>query len=198
MMTKIQRVKKAQLWSPWKIAAIATLLAVVGLSILFSAAAVLELVFLPQGAWWVGILAIGLMCMAFLVPAGVAIRFHPRFRRWWHGFLFGAVYGGVMLPIAVLITSVISYLGYARVRPPPLSAAAGVELVLLPLSGGLFVLLWLASRTSRGKLLVTDNTHCPNCEYNLIGNTTYICPECGEPFTLEELEITSKDLDPIQ
>ena len=21
--------------------------------------------------------------------------------------------------------------------------------------------------------------HCPNCNYNLIGNTTGICPECG-------------------
>jgi len=60
----------------------------------------------------------------------------------------------------------------------------------------LFVALWGASRSSRGKLLITHKSHCPNCAYNLIGNTSGVCPECGRAFTLEELEIAPEELRP--
>jgi len=45
-----------------------------------------------------------------------------------------------------------------------------------------------------GKLLVTYKAHCPHCGYNLIGNTTRICPECGNPFTMQELDVTPEEL----
>ena len=64
------------------------------------------------------------------------------------------------------------------------------------IGGCLFVVLWIASRKSRGQLKIVHGTHCPTCEYNLVGNTTYICPECGQPFTLEELDVSADDLEP--
>ncbi len=78
----------------------------------------------------------------------------------------------------------------------PLGVMVGAAVTVSILSGGLFVLLWIASRKSRGQLKIVHGTQCPTCEYNLVGNTTYICPECGEPFTLEELDISADDLKP--
>lgn len=37
---------------------------------------------------------------------------------------------------------------------------------------------------------------CPGCGYCLIGLAEQVCPECGRPFTLEELDVTSRDLRP--
>ena len=77
-------------------------------------------------------------------------------------------------------------INYLQSRPPlglmgPLGVMVGAAVTVSILSGGLFVLLWIASRKSRGQLKIVHGTHCPTCEYNLVGNTTYICPECGEP-----------------
>ncbi len=35
---------------------------------------------------------------------------------------------------------------------------------------------------------------CPNCRYDLRGATEMRCPECGRPFTLEELHISEDEL----
>jgi predicted amidophosphoribosyltransferase len=70
--------------------------------------------------------------------------------------------------------------------------------VAFAIGGSLLALVWVASRTSRGKLQIVDGTCCPCCGYNLVGNKTYICSECGQPFTLEELDITAEDLEPVQ
>ncbi len=34
---------------------------------------------------------------------------------------------------------------------------------------------------------------CPGCKYNLIGNVTQVCPECGRSFTFEELGLTEDE-----
>ena len=198
MMAKVQRVKKVELWSVWKITAVATLMGGCAAAIMLCFGLLVEAAFPSPAETLILVLALCLMCLSFLLPAMVAIRYHPRFKNWWHGFLFGAIYGGAMLPIAALVGFVISYFGFARIRPPPMSVIIGPALVSVLVGGGLFVLLWIASRKSRGKLLITDKTYCPSCGYNLVGNTTYICSECGQPFTLEELDITTEDLEPVQ
>jgi len=62
--------------------------------------------------------------------------------------------------------------------------------------GLLFLVLWISSRSSRGRLLIQDGVHCPGCGYNLKGNTSSVCSECGRPFTLEELDLAAQDLQP--
>ncbi len=37
--------------------------------------------------------------------------------------------------------------------------------------------------------------YCLHCGYCLIGTTERLCPECGEPFSLEELGIDEYDLE---
>jgi hypothetical protein len=35
---------------------------------------------------------------------------------------------------------------------------------------------------------------CPQCDYNLFGLTQMRCPECGRPFTFEEVGATPAEL----
>jgi hypothetical protein len=35
---------------------------------------------------------------------------------------------------------------------------------------------------------ITPPGHCPNCGYDLTGNVSGVCPECGEKVTLRETE----------
>jgi rubrerythrin len=39
----------------------------------------------------------------------------------------------------------------------------------------------LAGRRIAAKGMV-DGIHCPGCGYNLTGNLSGVCPECGAPF----------------
>ncbi len=40
------------------------------------------------------------------------------------------------------------------------------------------------------RYLLQDGTLCPQCAYCLIGNESTVCPECGRPFTFDELDTT--------
>ncbi len=61
----------------------------------------------------------------------------------------------------------------------------------------LFLALWLVGLLAAAvglvvsqacyRLVVQDGTLCPGCGYKLIGLTSHVCPECGRPFTYEEL-----------
>ncbi len=203
-MAKIQRIKKVELWSMWRILGVASITAVIvvgsifGLNMAVDAAVGQDLG--PAGDIGILVRVVGSACLVFGLPATVVIRHHPKLRRWWHGLSFGAAYGLMGAVVAVLWVEVDMYLSFGRRSSVSgiLSWTALIGLVLSVISGVLIVCVWFASRGSRGKLLVTDNTFCPSCGYNLVGNTTYICSECGQPFTLEELDITAEDLEPEQ
>lgn len=47
----------------------------------------------------------------------------------------------------------------------------------ISLAAGLIV--WSLCRFFRGRVLVRDGTLCEECGYNLTGNVSGICPECG-------------------
>lgn len=49
-----------------------------------------------------------------------------------------------------------------------------------------FVVMWRAKRRAARVEFRRKNGICVNCGYDLRGNTTGICPECGE--TVEEIE----------
>jgi hypothetical protein len=42
------------------------------------------------------------------------------------------------------------------------------------------------------RVVVQDGALCPGCAYCLIGNESMVCPECGRPFTFEELGTTEE------
>ncbi len=191
MMAKVQRIKKVELWSMWQIALVGSLLAAGTDAILY-------------GLTWfvrshVTMVVAGLfICLLFVLPAAVLIAYHPRLKRWYHGFLFGGMYGLMMLFYPWVLSD---FFGIIWSLQNDLSGVVNEclvpAIVAFIVGGSLLAIVWVASRTSRGKLQIVDGTCCPCCGYNLVGNTTYICSECGQPFTLEELAITAEDLDPI-
>jgi hypothetical protein len=67
-------------------------------------------------------------------------------------------------------------------KSQPIESIAGIESAPFPLEGPalLFAVMpafWLALRMTRRP---ADRTSCGNCGYNLTGNTSGVCPECGE------------------
>lgn len=53
--------------------------------------------------------------------------------------------------------------------------------------GGVYILAWQVLRIFWGPLVVQNGTLCPYCGYCLIGLAENVCPECGRPFSVEEL-----------
>ena len=199
MMAKVQRVKKVQLWPVWLIALVATILAACTDLIIFGSITCAMWI-LPKPLTFLFLaLAVGLTILVVLLPAAVLIAYHPRLKRWYHGFLFGGMYGLMMLFYPWVVSD---FFGIIWSLQNDLAGVVNECLVpatvAFVVGGSLLVLVWVASRGSRGKLQIVDGTCCPGCGYNLVGNTTYICSECGQPFTLEELDITAEDLEPVQ
>ena len=205
MMAKVQRIKKVELWSMWRIIGVAAIVAMIAVCSMFvlaiAVAAVVGGVNLgPAGDIGILVICIGGIGLIFGLPAAIVIRYHPKLRRWWHGFAFGAAFGLAGTLISVVWVEVDMYLslGWRSSIPGLLNRTAQIGLASSVIAGVLIVCVWFASRGSRGKLQIVDGTCCPGCGYNLVGNTTYICSECGQPFTLEELDITAADLEPVQ
>ncbi len=204
MMAKVQRIKKVELWSMWRILGVASIAALIAVSFIFAIGVASDSAIgqsMGLGGDIAGfVLPIGSAVLLFGLPATIVIRHHPKLRKWWHGFSFGAAYGLTGTAVTLLWIEVDTYLSFGGRSSVSmiLMRAAPVGLVLSVIAGVLIVCVWFASRGSRGKLLITDKTYCPSCGYNLVGNTTSICSECGQPFTLEELEITAEDLEPVQ
>lgn len=43
------------------------------------------------------------------------------------------------------------------------------------------------------RVVMQNGRICPNCKYDLRGNTSMVCPECGRAFTFEELGVTAAE-----
>ncbi len=74
--------------------------------------------------------------------------------------------GATFIPFAALMAA----LTYVRVRP----AVMGLALLLLFVP--IYVVCWL--KLERTSILIAPG-HCTQCDYNLTGNISGICPECG-------------------
>ncbi len=52
-------------------------------------------------------------------------------------------------------------------------------LITLAVSLGMGMIVWGTCRLLRGRIAVLDSPFCPQCDYNLTGNVSSVCPECG-------------------
>ncbi len=198
MMAKVQRIKKVELWSMPKVALVATILAACTDLISFCSVGLAMWILPKPPAFLLLLLTVGIFLLIVLLPIAVLIAYHPRLERWYHGFLFGGMYGLMMLFFPWVLSDFLGIIWSLQNDLTGLVIECLVPTIAAFTVGGLLlVMVWAASRTSHGKLKILDGTCCPSCGYNLVGNTTSICSECGRPFTLEELEITADDLDPI-
>jgi hypothetical protein len=62
---------------------------------------------------------------------------------------------------------------------------------------------WIAGQVIFGRmrsryLILSGRLRCPKCDYDLRGNASMICPECGRTFTYEELGTTETEFRNLQ
>jgi len=108
----------------------------------------------------------------------------------WLGFGYGiGIFGapcGILLALAATENRIEFIREYLQ--------AAGICALLLIVTVFSITLLWSSARATLPKFVLQDGTLCPGCGYCLIGVTDKRCPECGRPFTYEELETTEAEL----
>jgi hypothetical protein len=89
----------------------------------------------------------------------------------------------------------------AAARPPPSypEIVANWWAIYLGVLG-LFLFMWVLTPVAAilcnflgPRYARQDGTLCPQCAYCLIGNESMICPECGRPFTFDELDTTEAE-----
>ena len=121
--------------------------------------------------------AIGLLCIPLInFFLGRGQIFSPA-----RSFICGLFYG----------TGFLSLYGLAFLAKFPSNHAKLWVWVSLPIGfllfGVLGIVVWYVLKWMGFDVLIQDGTLCPHCGYSLIGNTTMRCPECGHPFTPQEL-----------
>ncbi len=174
-----QHAHRKDLWSLWQIAIIGCLLATLS-AVVVTLAAWLT-VSMESWLWWakwtlVAVVIVGLPTVTQFVS-------HRHLRKARHAALLGWSYG-----IAIVFLMLVVGIGGVN---------SSSEMFLVCSVYGAFwavlmLVCWFVSRKGRGRLRVTDGTRCPNCQYELTGCDSGVCPECGEPFEAEELEFTGQ------
>ncbi len=106
--------------------------------------------------------------------------------RWrWNLFQFGAEQAALTVAFALGITALL-----LRVFSDLVEVMAAYFAVVF-IGGGVLYVVWQWFFP-----LPRLGPYCPACDYCLIGAGERQCPECGRPFTLDELGLTEAELEP--
>lgn len=101
-------------------------------------------------------------------------------------FVFGCIGLIVAAGAVATLLEALQRLGVPLWQYDLATAVAGLGAVVLGWAGG----IWIGYRTARRSEAI-DLTRCLGCGYDLKGNTTGLCPECGRaisPWQRAELE----------
>lgn len=107
-----------------------------------------------------------LLASNLLLPIGFIVLFYLRLPRFQHGLVYAVTHAvaWALLMVAVVLSDAGLLLG--------VSIMATAQVAIL-------ISAWLACRLFRGKVLINNGTLCNSCGYNLTGNLSGKCPECG-------------------
>jgi hypothetical protein len=118
-------------------------------------------------------------------PVATVVVFFKRLPRARQGLLYAVSYG-VGWHVTMSTIQIAQYGLWKGFRPEERTAANLIEEHITDLSISVAVAVtvlmttWILCRLARGEPLIQDGTLCANCGYNLTGNVTGRCPECGE------------------
>ena len=131
--------------------------------------------------------SLGPFALWFLLIFGANAVQTTRIRSVFHSALWGATVGVSCAAIAPLTDP--TYVTFADVLIL-LATGSAVPSVLATL-GWTWGRVWARAVHSQ-RVFVQNGSMCPTCTYSLIGNTSMICPECGVPYSFEELDTTKE------
>ena len=99
----------------------------------------------------------------------------------------------VAVPVFLLVFSMTAFsltmVVWMLLGPRLSSELLGLGIVLGTCGGAIglgFIIARDVYTSCRWRLVEDGTPYCHNCDYNLTGNESGICPECGEPITTEE------------
>lgn len=107
-----------------------------------------------------------------------------RARYWWIALSFG-VYVGALTYVSAPMAFHVHVSASGLLVSPYLLGVVWVASVAL-----IYLGCWGCISVTRGSVRIQDGTLCPGCGYCLIGCPSSVCPECGRPFTSEDLTTT--------
>jgi hypothetical protein len=109
-----------------------------------------------------------------LIPFGVSVMIVGQMRSRVFGLVLGeAILIGAAGVVLLLVWPL--WVGY-DVTPPPIEAL----LYAWPVPVGMIALVFVPSATASSRV---GRTRCPSCDYDLTGNISGTCPECGREIT---------------
>jgi hypothetical protein len=131
--------------------------------------------------------------LSILLPVVVALVVFTRRRiRWCRGLLWMSLeLAGYVCFLSATIENWWHFFGGYWMESTDLLRMV-LTIWLMSLAAGSAILLLLQLKPRQ----VKSGPYCPECEYCLIGSPRQICPECGRPFTLEELGVSAEALIP--
>lgn len=97
-------------------------------------------------------------------------------------------YGAGFSTLPMLIALVESFAKFPNVRLYSVLWAGMFSLIQIGTAYAIGLAIFARMRSRY--LVLRGRLRCPNCDYDLRGNESKICPECGRPFTLEEFGLT--------
>lgn len=131
--------------------------------------------------------------LSILLPVVVALVVYTRRRiRWRRGLLWMSLeLAGYVCFLSATIENWWHFFGGYWMESTDLLRMV-LTIWLMSLGAGSAILLLLQLRPHQ----VKSGPYCPECEYCLVGSPRKVCPECGRPFTLEELGVSAAELIP--
>ena len=129
--------------------------------------------------------AIGLLAAVLI---GLSINDCRHAKHWWVALLFGA-YMGVLTFLSVWLGPGIHIAVDDGHAGPHLVGTVWVVCYALS-----YLFVWRIVQTVSGPIVVQDGTLCPDCGYSLVGCTREVCPECGRPFSYQEMGTSKEEM----
>ncbi len=105
----------------------------------------------------------------------------------WLGF--GYALGMFGPPLGMLATLMATETSSASFDLRTLGIAALIMTAVIVL----VTIAWLIIRLTLPKFVLQDGSLCPQCAHCILGVQSMRCPECGSPFTYDDLETTQEE-----
>ena len=169
-------VAQERLWSWRKGALIAAIVAATSVTAvwLYALFAIPRIQFIPS---WIGMSL--MLALGLAYPVGVVVASYTRICRPRILLVYVLAYGLAAAAVSVAI-DLSQQLRYPLGTTEDFILQQAVRLpVTFGIASAVNFFAWAICRLVRGKPLINDGSLCAHCGYNLTGNVSGICPECG-------------------
>ena len=122
-----------------------------------------------------------------LLPIGFIVLFYKHLPRFKHGLVYVVSHGLVYVVSHGIAWEISGTCLTLAAFPFELGLFLTSLLFVATINFAIPIVAWLGCRLFRGMVLIQDGTLCETCGYNLTGNVSGKCPECGSSAELNPI-----------